>query len=145
MDNSNKGRIGEQLFKQIMESRNYTVEDVSNNPDYWSQDIDFICTSPTTGLTRSFEVKWDFSLNYTKNLFIEYYCPHSKGGRGWFEFCKADYIAYGDAINETFYIIPREELKERIKDMKLRTGRTCDGTEGFLLPLGEIEDLVMYL
>jgi hypothetical protein len=42
-----------------MENRGYTIKDVSNNPDYWSDDIDFLITSPTSGLTKSIEVKWD--------------------------------------------------------------------------------------
>lgn len=53
------GKQGEELFKQIMQNRNYKVVDVTDNPDYWVKDIDFIVTSPTTGLTKSFEVKYD--------------------------------------------------------------------------------------
>jgi hypothetical protein len=107
------GKQGEQLFKSIMESRNYTVEDVSNNPAYWSKDIDFIVTSPTTGLTKTFEVKYDKRINKTNNLYLELVNINSRGGKGWFEFCQADYIAYGDATTDTFYIIPLEKLREK--------------------------------
>jgi hypothetical protein len=54
-----------------MESRNYTVEDVSGNPEYWDKDIDFIITSSATGLTKTFEVKWDTRINRTNNLYLE--------------------------------------------------------------------------
>lgn len=81
---SNKG---ERLFSEIMQSRDYIVEDVSNNPSYWEKDIDFIVTSPRSGLTKSFEVKWDSCINATGNLYLELTNVHSKGGRGWYEFC----------------------------------------------------------
>ena len=91
-----------------MESRGYTVEDVSNNPQYWYKDIDFIVTSSTSGETKTFEVKWDTKVNTTGNLFLEYESLYSKGGKGWFEFCEADFLAYGDAITKVFYIIDME-------------------------------------
>ncbi len=70
---------------------------MSGNPDYWYKDIDCFCTSPRTGATKSFEVKWDSRINTTGNLYLELTNVHSKGGRGWFSFCEADYLAYGDA------------------------------------------------
>lgn len=66
---------------------NYLVNDVSSNPSYWDKDIDFIITSPTTQLTKTFEVKWDSRINSTGNLYLELTNVHSKGGRGWFDFC----------------------------------------------------------
>jgi hypothetical protein len=42
---------------------------------------------------------------------------NSQYGDGWFEFCQADYLAYGDAITNTFYIIPMKELREKVKHM----------------------------
>ena len=54
-----------------MESRNYSVLDVSANSDFWSKDIDFIVTSPTSGAVKSFEVKWDNRINSTGNLYLE--------------------------------------------------------------------------
>jgi hypothetical protein len=66
-----------------MLGRNYEVVDVSNNPDYWYKDIDFILTSPTSGLTKTFEVKWDSRINRTGNLFLEISSINSKGGKGW--------------------------------------------------------------
>jgi hypothetical protein len=43
------GKQGEMLFRQIMINKGYKVVDVSDNPEYWRKDIDFIITSPTTG------------------------------------------------------------------------------------------------
>jgi hypothetical protein len=84
---SSNGKRGERLFKEIMESRNYTVQDVSNNPDFWSKDIDFVITSPTSGEVKTFECKWDSRINRTGNLYLEITNIYSKGGKGWFEFC----------------------------------------------------------
>lgn len=98
----------------------YDVLDVSSNPEYWHRDIDFIITSPTTKAVKSFEVKWDSRINQTGNLYLELTNVHSKGGKGWYEFCKADYIAYGDACAEVFYIFPLAELKERVEQLPFR-------------------------
>jgi hypothetical protein len=60
---------------------------MTTNPDYWSKDIDFIVTSPTTGDTKSFEVKFDTKISKTNNLYLELGNVHSKGGLGWYRFC----------------------------------------------------------
>ena len=60
-----------------MESRNYKVEDVSGNEEYWNKDIDFIITSSTTGTIKTFEVKWDSKINKTGNLYLEIANIHS--------------------------------------------------------------------
>lgn len=84
---SNSGRQGEIIFSRRMIENGYKVEDVSNNSDYWSKDIDFIITSPITGAVKSFEVKYDSRINKTGNLYLELSNIHSKGGKGWFNFC----------------------------------------------------------
>ena len=100
-----------------MEYNGYTVENVSGNPEYWHRDIDMIITSPFTGAVKTFEVKWDTRINKTGNLYLETESIYSKGGKGWFEFCEADFLAYGDAASRKFYIIPLLELKERVKQL----------------------------
>ena len=111
---ANNYKQGEALFKERMLALGYGLEDVSGNPDYWQRDIDFIATSPHTGLTKTFEVKWDSRINSTGNLYLELTNVNSKGGRGWFEFCEADYLAYADARAMVFYIIPLAELRVRV-------------------------------
>ncbi len=140
-----KGRTGEILFKQRAEQLGYTVQDVSNNPDYWYKDIDFILTSPTTGVTKTFEVKWDSCIGRTGNLYLEETNVHSRGGIGWFNFCQADYIAYGDAANKRFYIIPREELKKRASEVTYRSAKCGHDSTGQLLALNDIQDLYQIL
>ena len=139
------GKTGEQLFKNIMLGRNYTVEDVSNNPEYWDKDIDFIVTSSTTGTTKSFECKWDGRINKTGNLYLELTNIYSKGGKGWFQFCQADYIAYGDATARIFYIIPLLELKKKLNTIKTREARCGIDSTGLLVSLNDIRDIVQIL
>ena len=142
---SNNGKQGEYLFKQIMESRNYTVEDVSNNENYWYKDIDFLVTSSTSGLTKTFEVKWDTRINRTGNLYLELTNIHSKGGKGWYEFCEADYLVYGDATANIFYIIPLLELRERVKKLNCRCASCGYDSTGLLVSLNDIADITQIL
>ena len=137
-----KGKQGEQLFSQIMQSRNYKVKDVSGDPQYWDKDIDFIITSPASGLTKTFEVKWDNYIHKTNNLFIETSNPRSKCGRGWFEFCRADILAYGDSRNKIFYMIEMDKLREFIYSRNLPQIRTGDGACGFLISIDDIQEIL---
>ena len=139
----NNGKIGEKLFQQAMQNKGYKVEDVSNNPSYWNKDIDFIITSPTTGITKTFEVKWDAKLNKTGNLFIEIVNPRSWGFNGWFKFIEADYLVYGDAISEQFYIIDVKYLKDFMATKKhsFEYKECSDGAEGYLVPLKSVDHL----
>lgn len=139
------GKQGETLFKQIMQNRKYQVEDVSTNPSYWRKDIDFIITSPTTGLTKTFEVKWDTKIHKTNNLYLELVNVNSDGGYGWFEFCRADYLVYGDAVSKTFYIIPLLELRERVKSLPKRVSQCGNDSIGQLVSLKQISDIIQVL
>ena len=141
----NKGRQGELLFSEQMRARGYIVEDVSGNPDYWHKDIDFIITSPTTGATKTFEVKWDSCIGRTGNLYLELTNIHSKGGKGWFNFCQADFLAYGDAAAQVFYIIPFAELKEKVAQMPNRIAKCGFDSTGQLVALNQISDIVFQL
>ena len=138
----NNGKQGEMLFAQRMTESGYTVEDVSNNPLYWYKDIDFKITSPTTNNTKTFEVKWDSRINSTGNLYLELTNIHSKGGIGWYNFCEADYVAYGDALAQTFYVIPLLELKEKVKALPKRVARCGSDSTGLLVNINDIADIV---
>lgn len=142
---SNNGKLGENLFKQIMIDRGYAVQDVSSNSLYWEKDIDFIVTSPTSGLTKSFEIKWDSRINKTGNLYLELSNIHSKGGKGWFEFCEADCLAYGDATTRLFYIIYLSELRDRVNCLPQRYAHCGYDSTGLLVSLSDIADITHVL
>lgn len=141
----NNGKQGEQLFAQIMQQKGYIVEDVSNNPEYWYRDIDFIVTSSTSGETKTFEVKWDSKISNTGNLYLELTSLYSKGGRGWFEFCEADYLAYGDAVTKVFYIIDMEQLRQAANNLPFRSARCGNDSIGQLVALKDIQAITQIL
>ena len=140
------GKEGERLFAQIMEQSNYVVEDVSGNADYFAKDIDFIITSPT-GNTKTFEVKWCSRISQTGNLFLEFSNPRSKqwNGEGWWKHCEADFLVYGDSVNQQFYIYPMKELRERVDQLCLRYARTDDESVGWLLHKSKVKDLAVQI
>ena len=142
---ANNGKQGEALFYERLVALGYKVDDVSTNPEYWYKDIDFIATSPRTNAVRTFEVKWDSRINSTGNLYLELTNVHSKGGRGWYEFCQADCLAYGDALAQVFYIFPLAELKERVKQINTREARCGGDSTGLLVALKDILDLAQML
>ena len=66
---------------------------------------------------------------------------HSKGGKGWFEFTEADFVAYGDAQARRFYVIPLLELKQRISKLPQRIVRCGNDSTGLIVRLSEIADI----
>lgn len=144
---ANNGKQGERLFAERMVAQGYIVNDVSKDPRYWTQDIDFFCINPETEQSRSFEVKWCEHINRTGNLFLETVNPRSRqwSGQGWWPHCKADFLVYGDAAAKKFYCFPLLELRERVNTLNLRSVRTGDYSEGLLLPLAQVIDLAIEL
>lgn len=141
----NDGRTGELLFKERMERKGYKVEDVSKDSAYWNRDIDFIITSPTTGAVKSFEVKFDSRIHKTNNLYLEVANAHSQSGLGYFSFCEADYLVYGDSVNNRFYIFSLLELKERVKKLPKRYAECKGDSIGLLVDLDSVKDLYSIL
>jgi len=136
---------GEWELKFTLRNHGYSVEDVSDNPNYWYKDIDLIVTNTKTCNVSKIEVKWDSRIAATGNLYIEFANPRSKGGKGWFEFCEADLLAYGDSRNKVFYMIRIPALKEFIARNKnvLRIAKTPDGSQGYLVPKEYITNLII--
>ena len=142
---SNNGKQGERLFKEGMMAQGYTVVDVSNDPNYWDKDIDFIITSPTSGLTKTFEVKWDSRIGTTGNLYLELTNINSKQwkGEGWWPHCQADFLVYGDAQNNQFHIVPMERLRERVEQLPFRRAQCGYESTGQLISLKDIKDIAI--
>lgn len=140
---ANNGRQGELLFSRRMRDAGYIVNDVSSDPEYWEKDIDFFCINPSTEAARAFEVKWDTRIHQTGNLYLELSNVHSKGGKGWFSFTQADFLAYGDAASKVFYIIPMAELRERVKQLPDRQTNCGTDSIGLLVNLRDIADITM--
>jgi hypothetical protein len=138
------GKEGESTFAKMLKEQGVNVTDVSGNCNYWHKDIDFIIDNGKE--ERTVEVKNDTRIYKTGNMYIETANPRSQGGKGWFLFCQADYLAYGDAINHRFYFIRLKDLREYVAEhyMFLREASTYDGSRGFLIALEDVKDLIFY-
>lgn len=141
----NLGKKGERLFSNRMIQKGYKVFNTTMYKEFQCKDIDFILTSPTSGDTKSFEVKFDSFINQTNNMFVETANPRSKDGIGWYYFTQADYLAYGDSKNEIFYIIKMQDLRNYIESRNLQQTITGDGAKGFLIALNDIQNIYQVL
>lgn len=131
---------GEYELKWMLREYGYKVRDVSMEPEYWHEDVDLIATNLFTEEETKIEVKWDKRLADTGNLFIETINPKGEYGKGWFKICKADILAYGDAINKIFYFVNFKALQEYIEKSAatLEERKTWDGSIGYIVPLSEV-------
>lgn len=149
---SEKRHSGELELKRWLRLNDYIVEDVSDNPLYWDQDIDLIAQLPHSQRSITIEVKWDSRIAETGNLFVETYNEASKNRLGWIKFSKADYIYYGDSNSRKFYKISRALLKEYVEDNKkdlvyrtaadYRNGVMISSSGGYLVPIEKIRNLI---
>ena len=106
-----KGKVAEEVVKRHLTGRGHKINDVSENPEYWKYDIDLIITNWKTPIT--IEVKRDDNLFTTGNIFVE--VGFEKEGyysTGWFNMCKADYIAFFDCKTKKGIICDLDKLKE---------------------------------
>lgn len=136
----NPRRAGEWELKKYLRAHGAEVEDVSNNPNYWKKDIDLIADG------INIEVKWDGVLAATGNMYIETCSDTVKNKPGWFNFCQADKLYYGDAQNKIFYIFDFPQLKEYVEahkaEFKERSARDRNKYSlGWLVPIGDLKDL----
>lgn len=141
---NNTGKKGEQAFAAIMNEMGFGVENVSNNPDYFSKDIDFIITNKL-GTTKTVEVKYDNRISKTGNLYLETFNINSEqwGCDGWWLHCEADYLAYGDANKGFFYMFHLGDLKDRVRKIGGRRASCPGDSEGLLVALDDVKDLYM--
>lgn len=49
-----------------------------------------------------------------------------KEKEGWYKFCKADYLYYGDSKNNQFFVFKLEDLKAFIEDYNLQERKAAD-------------------
>lgn len=133
-----KGDFGEYLVKQYLLRKGHKVQDLSNNPDYWEVDIDFL-------VDEQFycEVKSDYVTGRTGNLFLEYQILYKNGKKadGYFNKSKAEYLFYLDMKNKILHCYNFAELREYVEKTKPIT-RTCnDGYKvvyGYCVPVNAV-------
>lgn len=136
--------IGELRAYNYLQASGWAVEDVTQNQDYWDKDIDFVAQSGTERLTV--EVKWDNRIAQTGNMFIETITDLDNSTGGWFSFCQADYIYYGDSVNELFYVFKTEDLRAFVSSHMMEQRKAADYnyrgvlkkvSQGMLVPIKE--------
>lgn len=110
----NDGREGEMLAMRCLRANCFSIEDVSNNPDYWKQDIDLLATDQN-GKTYKIEVKWDSNIFYSNNFYFEIYANTKTKEQGWACYTQADVIFYGDVIRKLFYVFSVRDMKHQMQ------------------------------
>ena len=136
--------IGELRAYNYFQDNGWTVQDVTSNPEYWDKDIDLIVSSGAQSLT--IEVKWDSRISTTGNMFIETVTDLDKSKDGWFSYCQADYIYYGDSINQLFYVFKTDDLRKFVSSHIMEERKAADYnyrgilkkvSQGMLVPIKE--------
>ena len=119
-----KGKVGEELTYNYLIARGWEVEDVSNNEEYFSLDIDFLAAKD--GNSVSLDVKTEEAMSRTGNMFIEYTLNYLNGktAKGWLHYSKAEYIWHINPDNGVAFAYKLEEMKEYLRKAPCRWG-TC--------------------
>lgn len=136
--------IGELRAYNYFQANGWSVQDVTANPEYWDKDIDFVVSSDADSFTV--EVKWDSRISTTGNMFIETVTDLDKCKEGWFSFCQADYIYYGDSENQLFYVFKTDDLRQFVDTHIMEQRKAPDYnyrgilkkvSQGMLVPIKE--------
>ena len=141
----NDGKRGEAIVKKALEARTHTVIDMSDNAEYRFMDIDF-CLSNRKGQQTTLEVKNDLKSESTGNVFVEYQNDNTQSHsyKGWFFYCRAEYICFVQETAHKAHIVLMEELKDDIKANKYRT-RRGQNAMGYLVPIEALARLPSYI
>lgn len=116
--------IGELRAYNYLQDNGWTVQDVTGDPEYWRKDIDFIASSASQSLT--IEVKWDSRIHKTGNMFIETITDLDQSKCGWFSYCEADYIYYGDSVQQLFYVFKTDDLRKFVSSHMMEERKAPD-------------------
>ena len=121
-----KGKVGEELAYNYLIARGWEVEDVSNNEEYFSLDIDFLAAR--NGISTSIDVKTEAAMARTGNMFIEDEIIYKDGreAKGWLHYSKAEYIWHINPQNGMAFAYNLEEMREFIKKNYVRTAPCRD-------------------
>lgn len=138
-----RGKQGETIVKSILQSMDYEVQDVTNDPEYQKIDVDFIVGSHQTGDAMLCEVKSDWRMADTGNICLE--IRHVDGKRlGWFSYTKAEILFFVDMKSRVIYLFKTSDIKEvtykLINEKKIQSF-ISGNYYCYLLPLAEIKHL----
>ena len=133
-----RGKIGEQLVYNALTAKKHNITDLRNDIEARFNDIDFALEK--NGLKTTLEIKTDHRSEDTGNFFIEYQNRNNKkhNYKGWYRYCKAEFICFVQETARKAYIVSLDELKETLKKGKFRTASGVDAC-GFLLPFSILQ------
>lgn len=101
-----RGKWGEAQFASLLKKSGVHFQDVSEDREWQEQDIDFIVEGVP------YEVKTDFAIHKTGNIFIEVQKESKTGVHpGWWQKIKARVLVWIDAINGIIYMIDVNKLR----------------------------------
>ena len=109
-------KTGEELARKCLEANGYLVIDRRESPEYWRKDIDY--TVSRDGISFDIEVKWDYQTHDRGTMFFELLTDIQEMRIGWANYTEADFIFYGDAQGQRFYIFSVEDMRAYIKTHK---------------------------
>lgn len=75
-------------------------------------------------------------------MYLELINYNSKNNIGWWRFCEADFLAYGNAHTDEFYIFDLAQLHRRVEQLPVVKG-ACADSIGLLIPLDAVRDLII--
>lgn len=107
-----KGDKGEQEVLMFLTSKGYEVNDVSEDPDYFAKDIDFLVMKD--GKVKSVEVKTCDWINKTDNICLERYtvCANGVKHMGWLYTSEAQWLLYYDNKNKLLHFYKMKDIRE---------------------------------
>ena len=130
-----KGKIGEETVKHLLELNGFKVNDVSTNSTYFHCG-DLIAEKDNKQVFV--EVKTDTAAAHTGNLVIELITNKALNKDGWFKVSTADKFAfYLEETNEVIFI-DTNELKENYKQALNRIYTTTQYECGYIYKEGVI-------
>ena len=113
-----EGKQAEQLVKDYLTDRGYTVQDVSEEQDNYQNDIDFIVQKD--GRTSKIEVKLDTRLAETQNIAFEdaFYLNDKETGQtetreGYYHYSQCDFLIFVSPVDNSLYMVHFAKLKEQ--------------------------------
>lgn len=120
-----EGKQAEQLVKEFLLNRGYTVQDVSEEQDNYQNDVDFIVQKD--GRTSRIEVKLDTRLAETQNIAFEdvFYLKDKETGQtetreGYYHYSQCDFLIFVSPADKNLYMVHFCKLKENNDSLENR-------------------------
>lgn len=137
----NAAKQGETISMDYFSSLGYSIQDVSDDSRFWSQDIDFIAHKEEKHIP--IEVKFDGNIHYTGNMLLELE-NMSRHINGWFRFTRAEYLTIVSRVTHDIYIVRVSDLRRYMNATACRKihNTDADGStyESALVGIKEFRD-----